>query len=120
MRKGRLVLALLITGLVLTGIGVTSVQALCYRPSMQVERVLQYYDSAGGNTYIYLEPARSVTNTTYYYCRSAGNQTMSGARMAAIAATAQANRSEVYVYGTAGSCPSSGYIGDCYYIYMLQ
>jgi hypothetical protein len=123
MRKGRLVVALLVTGLVLTGIGVAGVWATCFRRGDLVERVLQYRSTyGGGNSYIYFRPRTALTNSVYYYCRVLLNEA-NGPELLAVAASAKSNRVEVNALGDRSSCPTSGtgrFMGECNYIYMLN
>jgi hypothetical protein len=99
-------------------VAATSVQASCNVSGQIVERVLTYRNSS---SYIYFRPRTALTNSSYYYCRVLRDE-RTGDRMISEAASAKSNRVEVNAQGTSSSCPTSAsrYMGDCYYIYMLN
>jgi hypothetical protein len=100
-------------------VAATNVQAACNSSYNIVERVLTY---SSGTTYVYFRNSWGLLSSYYDYCLIPNNLA-GGDRLAALAASAKANRVEINVQGSASSCPTTGtgrYIGVCNYFYLLN
>jgi hypothetical protein len=108
-----------VAALLVSGLASLNANAYCFQSAQIVERVIAYNS---GNGYIYFRPRTALSNSSYYYCYARGSDAGYDAIMST-AAAAQTSRTEVNVYGEADTCPTSGtgrYMGDCYYLYMVN